>query len=204
VGLWNPRPLQGEADRVHDGIDAVCNFVVGEAQDVPASRLEPGAADPVPFGDLVGVVRRAVDLDDEPAWPAGEVRDVGTDGLLATEAEARGVSAEEPPDASLGVGGLAAHAPGVAQQPGVASWHDTEVSDAIARFKGVAIPVVLLGLLSSPLGSGGTGERSDPTGVAVGDCTVTLPESLAFGSFFDPPRTHVNDVPSPHTCQQGG
>jgi len=134
--LGSPRPLQGEADRVHDGIDVVRHFVVGEAQDVPASSLEPGAADPVLFGNLVGVVRRAVDLDDEPTWPAGEVHDVGTDGLLATEAEACRVATEEPPEASLGVGGLAAHAPGVADQPGVASWHDTEVSDAIVRFKG--------------------------------------------------------------------
>ena len=69
---------------VEHRIDLGQRVVVPEAQDAVARLLEPSSASSILVLGLD--VLAAVELDDEPPFGTGEVRDVRADGMLAAEA----------------------------------------------------------------------------------------------------------------------
>ena len=87
------------------------DIVVPEADDFVALGVEPGGAAGV-VGNLVGVLA-AVDFDDQAAFVAEEVDDVGADGGLPADLVAVELpGAKDGPEGALGGGGVAAESAG--------------------------------------------------------------------------------------------
>ena len=104
MGLASWLAAGGGADGGEDCREVVVDGVVGEAEDAVAGGGEEGIA--IGVGLALGVVDRAIELDDEATIRAAEIDDEGADGVLAAELKAVEASiAEGVPEDLLG-GGL--------------------------------------------------------------------------------------------------
>ena len=107
---WRESGVEHEMEAVAGGED----FGVGDAKDAPAGAVEECGAFGVEGLLFGGVVRRAVDFDDEARADAGEVDDVRADGVLAAEFSfAVAAAAQEAPEFGFRAGGIGAVAPGL-------------------------------------------------------------------------------------------
>jgi hypothetical protein len=61
------------------------NLIIGESQHDPSVVKKPAIPDVVLLDERVSV---AIGLDDQTATPAREIRDIWSDGVLSTEANA--------------------------------------------------------------------------------------------------------------------
>jgi hypothetical protein len=101
---------------VDGGQDAVAvfhDFDIPEAQDVIAARLEKAGAVVVMADGFIRAVLAAVEFDNQFGGRAEEIDDVGTDGVLAAEAQiAKLARAQRGPENAFGVGGGGAQGSG--------------------------------------------------------------------------------------------
>jgi hypothetical protein len=71
--------------RFHHAVDALQHIIVPEAQDATALRSKISGSLCISGNVLRLIVLRAIDLDDEAPFMAGEVREKGTNGGLPPE-----------------------------------------------------------------------------------------------------------------------
>lgn len=79
------QPLCMVVDRGDDPLRLGENLLISESENGPAESLQLGLPQMVSQHDVIPVVDPAVDLEDEPEAIAGEVGDVGANGVLAAE-----------------------------------------------------------------------------------------------------------------------
>ena len=72
-------------DRFHHAIDVLQHIIVPEAQDATALRSKISGSLCISGNVLRLIVLRAIDLDDEAPFMAGEVSEEGTNGGLSPE-----------------------------------------------------------------------------------------------------------------------
>src|SRR5579885_2721769 len=124
--------LEHRQDRLLDVVGVLEDVGVPETQDAPAVRLQPSGAARIA---LALRVLSAVGLDDEAMLDAGEVRDEGTERMLAAELVADEAAVPETgPEPALGVG----H--GGAQLPRSLVRHGNEPSTAARTLPALPSP----------------------------------------------------------------
>jgi hypothetical protein len=100
-------PLQ---DHFANAFDVGENIIIPEAEDLKAVPMQKGVAGDVRRGTRV---LSTIDLDRKPQLHAGEIDDIRSDRMLAADF-GRGElpAAQAPPQQALGIGHVAAQAPG--------------------------------------------------------------------------------------------
>ncbi len=85
----------------------------------------------------------AIDLDHQPSFDTGEIRDVRRDGMLAPEVPSADLAtAQQGPEFALGIGRNAAHAAGLGERGFLGAWHVASAyapSLTLPRFAGEGI-----------------------------------------------------------------
>ena len=80
------------------------DFVIGKAQNTIAAAGQEARANLVAGGGGIAAMLVAVQLDDQPAGGAKEVRNIGADGLLPTETDRQLAITQDGPEQPLGIG----------------------------------------------------------------------------------------------------
>ena len=85
----------------------------------------------------------AIDLDHELCFDAGEVGDIGRNGMLAPEVPSANLSStQQAPELAFCIGGNAAHAAGLGERGFLGAWHVASAyapSLTLPRFAGEGI-----------------------------------------------------------------
>jgi hypothetical protein len=90
--------INGPPNRIHDGTDILVQFLVSKADDLEATRGEPGGAPPVVLDGFWIQMLPAVELNDEFVREADKINDIRADGSLAAKLPpAQLLSAKEVP-----------------------------------------------------------------------------------------------------------
>jgi hypothetical protein len=119
--------------RRHDPFGVGESFVVRESENGPAESFQLGLPEMVAQHDIVAVVDAAVDLEDQPEPIAREVREVSSDGVLASKPVAidPGAAQAGPQAALRQTGGLAL----IARKSCSAASHGALIGCSIGRGK---------------------------------------------------------------------
>jgi hypothetical protein len=80
--------VQGFCNQGENAIHAVQDLVISEAQDAISKLLQKGRPPPIMRALGVGPVGGAVHFNDDHSGPAGKIREIGADGMLAHELHA--------------------------------------------------------------------------------------------------------------------